>query len=220
MDLAATDILRHRELGVPRYCEFRRLLHLTAPRTFDELTDDRATPAGRCARLYGPDDIERLDLMVGLFAERLPRGLRLQRHRVPHLHPDGVPAAEQRPVLHHRLHPGRLHPGRAGVDRGQLHGARSCCGTTRSCGRRCAARPTRSAAGSAPADAQEARPGASRPGRCVRTVQSNVSAPVGSTCSHRVHRLAQLARAPSTSARRARFEFPSGRCSGRLCHGL
>ena len=41
MDLAATDILRIRELGVPRYCEFRRLLHLTPPATFDELTDDR-----------------------------------------------------------------------------------------------------------------------------------------------------------------------------------
>ena len=27
-DLAATDILRTRELGVPRYNEFRRLLHL------------------------------------------------------------------------------------------------------------------------------------------------------------------------------------------------
>ena len=28
MDLAATDILRTRELGVPRYNQFRRLLHL------------------------------------------------------------------------------------------------------------------------------------------------------------------------------------------------
>jgi len=27
-DLAATDIIRSRELGVPRYNEFRRLLHL------------------------------------------------------------------------------------------------------------------------------------------------------------------------------------------------
>ena len=30
MDLAATDILRTRELGVPRYNQFRRLLHLQA----------------------------------------------------------------------------------------------------------------------------------------------------------------------------------------------
>ena len=32
MDLAATDILRTRELGVPRYNEFRRLLHLKPAR--------------------------------------------------------------------------------------------------------------------------------------------------------------------------------------------
>ncbi len=31
MDLAATDILRCRELGVPRYTGFRRLLHLPVP---------------------------------------------------------------------------------------------------------------------------------------------------------------------------------------------
>ena len=31
-------------------------------------------------------------------------GLRLQRHRLPHLHPDGLAAAEERPLLHPRLH--------------------------------------------------------------------------------------------------------------------
>ena len=36
MDLAATDILRSRELGVPRYNEFRRLLHLRPARDFDD----------------------------------------------------------------------------------------------------------------------------------------------------------------------------------------
>jgi hypothetical protein len=71
MDLAATDILRHRELGVPRYCEFRRLLHMTAPTTFEELTDDAADIA-TMMRLYG--DVEKVDLMVGLFAERRPEG--------------------------------------------------------------------------------------------------------------------------------------------------
>jgi hypothetical protein len=72
IDLAAVDILRHRELGVPRYCEFRRLLRLKAPTTFSDLTDD-AELAERMADLYG-GDIERVDLMVGLFAERLPQG--------------------------------------------------------------------------------------------------------------------------------------------------
>jgi hypothetical protein len=72
MDLAATDILRHREMGVPRYCEFRRQLHLDAPTTFDQLTTDRAT-AAKMHELYD-GDIERLDLMVGLFAEDKPTG--------------------------------------------------------------------------------------------------------------------------------------------------
>jgi hypothetical protein len=72
MDIAATDILRHREMGVPRYCEFRRQLHLDAPTTFDQLTTDRAT-AAKMHELYD-GDIERLDLMVGLFAEDKPVG--------------------------------------------------------------------------------------------------------------------------------------------------
>ncbi len=72
MDLAAVDILRHRELGVPRYCEFRRQLHLRAPRDFSELTDD-ASIARTMANLYD-GDIEKLDLMVGMFAEQRPEG--------------------------------------------------------------------------------------------------------------------------------------------------
>lgn len=71
VDLAATDILRIRELGVPRYCEFRRLMHLRAPRSFDELTDD-VELAADMRDLYG--DVERVDLMVGLFAEKRPAG--------------------------------------------------------------------------------------------------------------------------------------------------
>jgi hypothetical protein len=71
IDLASTDIVRIRELGVPRYCEFRRLMHLAAPRSFAELTDDAAL-AAEMADLYG--DIEKVDLMVGLFAEKRPAG--------------------------------------------------------------------------------------------------------------------------------------------------
>jgi hypothetical protein len=71
IDLASTDLVRIRELGVPRYCEFRRQLHLAAPRSFAELTDDAAL-AAEMADIYG--DIERVDLMVGLFAEKRPDG--------------------------------------------------------------------------------------------------------------------------------------------------
>jgi hypothetical protein len=69
MDIAATDILRSRELGVPRYNEFRRLLHLHPARDFSDLTDDPAL-AQRMRALYG--DIERLDAIVGMFAEKPP----------------------------------------------------------------------------------------------------------------------------------------------------
>jgi hypothetical protein len=72
MDLGAVDIVRSRELGVPRYNEFRRLLHLAPARDFDDLTDNPIW-AEEIRRLYD-NDIERVDLIVGMYAERLPKG--------------------------------------------------------------------------------------------------------------------------------------------------
>jgi hypothetical protein len=72
VDLAATDILRARELGVPRYNAFRRLMHLKPASSFDALADDQAC-ARQLQRIY-KGDIEMVDLMVGLFAEPLPDG--------------------------------------------------------------------------------------------------------------------------------------------------
>jgi hypothetical protein len=72
VDLAAIDILRARELGVPRYNAFRRLLHLKPASSFDTLTDDPAC-ARQLERTYH-GDVEMVDLMVGLFAEPLPEG--------------------------------------------------------------------------------------------------------------------------------------------------
>ncbi|MFJ9024840.1 peroxidase family protein [Streptomyces sp. NPDC102259] len=71
-DLAATDILRSRELGIPRYNEFRRLLRLKPAESFTELTDDPAW-AEQIGRLYD-GEVEKVDLMVGLYAEKLPAG--------------------------------------------------------------------------------------------------------------------------------------------------
>ncbi|BDM69569.1 putative peroxidase [Streptomyces nigrescens] len=71
-DLAATDILRSRELGVPRYNEFRRLLRLKPAESFEELTDNPAW-AREIKQVYG-DDIEKVDLTVGMYAEKLPKG--------------------------------------------------------------------------------------------------------------------------------------------------
>ncbi|MBD0318501.1 MAG: peroxidase [Thermoleophilia bacterium] len=70
-DLAATDVLRIRERGVPRYNDFRELFHRKRVRSFEELTEN-AEAASELERVYG--DVDRLDLMVGLYAEPLPRG--------------------------------------------------------------------------------------------------------------------------------------------------
>ena len=72
LDLAAVDILRDRERGVPRYNQFRRLLHKDPVKSFDELTDN---PAWRKQiREVYDNDLEKVDLMTGLFAEPLPPG--------------------------------------------------------------------------------------------------------------------------------------------------
>jgi hypothetical protein len=72
MDLAATDILRSRELGVPRYNEFRRLLRLPPVESFEELTDNPAW-ADELRRVYD-NEVDRVDLTVGLYAEPVPEG--------------------------------------------------------------------------------------------------------------------------------------------------
>jgi Animal haem peroxidase len=72
LDLAAVDILRDRERGVPRYNQFRRLLRKPPVRSFDELTDNPAWRA-EIKRVYN-GDLEKVDLMTGLFAEPLPAG--------------------------------------------------------------------------------------------------------------------------------------------------
>jgi Animal haem peroxidase len=72
VDLAATDILRTRERGTPRYNEFRELLHLPRAGSFEELTDDPRW-ARQMREVYG-GDIDSVDLMIGLYAEPLPPG--------------------------------------------------------------------------------------------------------------------------------------------------
>jgi hypothetical protein len=71
IDLAATDIMRVRERGVPRYNRFREFLGVKPAESFEQLTDN-ATWAEELRRVYG--DVDRVDLMVGLYAEPLPKG--------------------------------------------------------------------------------------------------------------------------------------------------
>jgi len=73
VDPASIDILRVRvrERGVRHHNEFRRLLHLKAFDTFEEMAD---TPehAESLRRVNG--DVERVDTMIGMYVERKPKG--------------------------------------------------------------------------------------------------------------------------------------------------
>ena len=71
LDLAATDILRSRERGVPRYNAFRRALRLRPARDFDDLTDNPEW-ARQLREVY--DDVDDVDVMVGMYAEPLVKG--------------------------------------------------------------------------------------------------------------------------------------------------
>jgi hypothetical protein len=71
LDLAAVDVLRARERGVPRYNDFRELFHRSRVRSFEELTPNRDWQEELRA-VYG--DVDDVDLMVGLYAEPMPRG--------------------------------------------------------------------------------------------------------------------------------------------------
>jgi Animal haem peroxidase len=71
-DLGTVDILRDRERGVPRYNQFRRLLRLSVPKTFEELTGGNVELARELREVYG--DIELVDTLVGSHSEPLPQG--------------------------------------------------------------------------------------------------------------------------------------------------
>jgi hypothetical protein len=65
-DLAAVDVLRDRERGVPRYNHFRRLLGMRPITRFEDLTSD-AEAVARLRSVY--PSVEDLDLLVGNLAE-------------------------------------------------------------------------------------------------------------------------------------------------------
>ena len=69
IDLAAIDILRDRERGVPRYNRFRELFHKPRVHSFEQMTSDPEL-AKTLREVYGHPD--KVDLMVGLYAEEPP----------------------------------------------------------------------------------------------------------------------------------------------------
>jgi len=71
-DIATTEIIRDRERGVPRYNEFRKLVHRPPVTSFEELTDNKEW-VEQLRRIYD-NDINKVDLMVGMYAETPPPG--------------------------------------------------------------------------------------------------------------------------------------------------
>ena len=72
-DMGTVDLLRDRERGVPRYNEFRRLLRMSAPKTFEELTGGNQSLAAELSSAYN-GNIELVDALVGSHSEPLPAG--------------------------------------------------------------------------------------------------------------------------------------------------
>jgi hypothetical protein len=71
-DLAMVDIIRDRERGVPRYNRFRELIGRGAVKSFEEITSNPQW-VKEMREVYN-NDIDAVDLMVGMFAEDLPEG--------------------------------------------------------------------------------------------------------------------------------------------------
>jgi hypothetical protein len=69
IDLAAVDVIRDRERGVPRYNDFRRMLRMRPAGSFEELTGGNRKAADELAAVYA--DVEQVDLMIGCYAEPL-----------------------------------------------------------------------------------------------------------------------------------------------------
>jgi hypothetical protein len=66
VDLAAIDILRDRERGVPRFKEFRRQIGMKPPLTFADITSNREWQR-ELKEVYGT--VDKVDLLVGCLAE-------------------------------------------------------------------------------------------------------------------------------------------------------
>jgi len=76
IDLAAMDLYRDRERGIPTFNDFRRNLHLKPYKTWDDLTGGDLKAARKLQLIYGeaPAGIEKCDLLVGDLYEKKLKG--------------------------------------------------------------------------------------------------------------------------------------------------
>ncbi len=71
-DLATLDIVRDRERGLPRYNDFREVLHMPRRKSIDEITPN-AQWAKEINEIYN-GDVDAVDLQIGMQAEQPPKG--------------------------------------------------------------------------------------------------------------------------------------------------
>jgi hypothetical protein len=71
-DMATVDVLRDRERGVPHYCEMRRQLHMSVPKTFLELTGGDEKLSKKLEDVY--KTVGKVDMIVSCQCEPLPKG--------------------------------------------------------------------------------------------------------------------------------------------------
>jgi hypothetical protein len=71
LDVATIDIVRERERGVPRYNDFREMLHMPRIKSWNKLCANSRW-AQELRQIYG--NIDKVDTMVGMFAETPPKG--------------------------------------------------------------------------------------------------------------------------------------------------
>ena len=72
LDLAAIDVMRDRERGVPRYNDFREALRMPRIRSFDTISSNKKW-CEEIREVY-EGDIDRVDLSIGMLAEPPPKG--------------------------------------------------------------------------------------------------------------------------------------------------
>jgi hypothetical protein len=72
VDLATLDLVRDRERGVPRYNDFREMLHMPRRKSIDEITPNKEW-AREINEIHG-GDVDLVDTQIGMQAEQPPKG--------------------------------------------------------------------------------------------------------------------------------------------------
>lgn len=70
VDLAALDLYRDRERGIRQYNDFRKELSLKPFKTYRDMCGGNEDYAAKLEEVYGEGGVDKVDLMVGMLAEK------------------------------------------------------------------------------------------------------------------------------------------------------